>query len=128
MPEHRPALRKSHHCARRPPFEHIARLLQGGGALGSYQAGVYQARHEADLEPDWVAGISIGAVNSAVIAGNPPARRLERLRDFWETVSSPPFGVPDLGLAPADEPGRRARLRSGGVGPRVSGGIEETTA
>jgi NTE family protein len=99
MPEHRPALRKSHHCERRPPFEHIALLLQGGGALGSYQAGVYQALHEADLEPDWVAGISIGAVNSAIIAGNPPARRLERLRDFWETVSSPPFGVPDLGLA-----------------------------
>ena len=100
MPEHRPALRKTHHCERRPPFEHIALLLQGGGALGSYQAGVYQALHEADLEPDWVAGISIGAVNSAIIAGNPPARRLERLRDFWETVSSPPFGVPDLGLAP----------------------------
>ena len=95
MPESRPALRKSHHCPQRPPFEHIALLLQGGGALGSYQAGVYQALHEAGLEPDWVAGISIGAINCALIAGNPPERRLERLRDFWETISTPPFGMPD---------------------------------
>ena len=66
----------------RPPFERIALLLQGGGALGAYQAGVYQALAEADLQPDWVAGISIGAINSAIIAGNPPEARVARLREF----------------------------------------------
>jgi NTE family protein len=71
-------------------------LLQGGGALGSYQAGVYQALAEADLHPDWVAGISIGAVNAALIAGNPPKQRVERLREFWEAVSTSPLGLPDL--------------------------------
>jgi NTE family protein len=75
-------------------FERIALLLQGGGALGSYQAGVYQALAEADLHPDWVAGISIGAINSALIAGNPPEKRVERLREFWETVSESPLGIP----------------------------------
>jgi NTE family protein len=79
---------------RRTPFEQIALLLQGGGALGSYQAGVYQALAEADLHPDWVAGISIGAINSAIIAGNAPERRVERLREFWETVSTSPLGFP----------------------------------
>jgi len=58
-------------AGRRTPFEQIALLLQGGGALGSYQGGVYQALAEADLHPDWIAGISIGAFNSAIIAGNP---------------------------------------------------------
>jgi predicted acylesterase/phospholipase RssA len=62
--------------ARRPPFECIALLLQGGGALGSYQAGVYAALAEAELQPDWVAGISIGAINGALIAGNAPERRV----------------------------------------------------
>src|ERR1700761_974707 len=66
----------------------LALILQGGGALGAYQAGVYQALHEAGLEPDWVAGVSIGAVNSALIAGNPPERRLERLEEFWHEVTS----------------------------------------
>jgi NTE family protein len=80
----------------RPDFERIALLLQGGGALGSYQGGVYQALAEADLHPDWVAGISIGAINAALIAGNPPERRVERLRAFWETVTKPPLGVPYL--------------------------------
>jgi NTE family protein len=82
------------HASQRPPFEQIALLLQGGGALGSYQAGVYEALAEADLHPDWVAGISIGAVNAALIAGNPPDKRVARLREFWEAVSMPPFGVP----------------------------------
>jgi NTE family protein len=77
-------------------FEQTVLLLQGGGALGSYQAGVYQALAEAKLELDWVAGISIGAVNAALIAGNPPEKRVERLRNFWEAVSSPPLGVPSL--------------------------------
>ncbi len=85
---------KTHKLAQRPPFERIALILQGGGALGAYQAGVYQALAEANLHPDWVAGISIGAVNSALVAGNPPERRVERLREFWETVSTSPFGIP----------------------------------
>jgi NTE family protein len=80
----------------RPPFERIALLLQGGGALGSYQAGVYEALTEASLQPDWVAGISIGAVNAALIAGNVPEKRVEKLREFWEAVSTPPLGVPYL--------------------------------
>jgi NTE family protein len=79
---------------KRTPFERIALLLQGGGALGAYQAGVYQALAEAGLHPDWVAGISIGAMNSAIIAGNPPEQRVSRLREFWETVSASPFGLP----------------------------------
>jgi NTE family protein len=79
---------------RRTPFERIALLLQGGGALGAYQGGVYQALAEHDLHPDWVAGISIGAINAALIAGNPPQRRVERLREFWETVSRSPVGIP----------------------------------
>jgi NTE family protein len=78
----------------RTPFEQIALLLQGGGALGSYQAGVYEALAEADLQPDWVAGISIGAINSALIAGNPPEKRVERLREFWHSVSTSPLGIP----------------------------------
>jgi NTE family protein len=64
-------------------------VLQGGGALGSYQAGAYQALSHHDFEPDWVAGISIGAINAAIIAGNPPDRRVQRLKEFWEMVSCP---------------------------------------
>ena len=64
-------------------------VLQGGGALGSYQAGAYQALSHADFEPEWVAGISIGAINAAIIAGNPPERRVARLKEFWEMVSAP---------------------------------------
>ena len=91
------SLRKAHATTGRPPFERIALILQGGGALGSYQAGVYQALAEADLHPDWVAGISIGAINSALIAGNAPEKRVEKLRQFWELVSTSPFGIPDVG-------------------------------
>jgi NTE family protein len=83
-------------ATKHPPFERITLLLQGGGALGSYQAGVYQALAEANLHPEWVAGISIGAINAALIAGNPPETRVERLREFWEAVSTPPLGVPHL--------------------------------
>jgi NTE family protein len=76
-------------------FETIALLLQGGGALGAYQAGVYQALAEADVHPNWLAGISIGAVNAAIIAGNPPEQRVEKLRSFWEMVSAPsPWAAP----------------------------------
>ncbi len=73
------------------PFECIALLLQGGGALGAYQAGVYQGLAAADLHPDWVAGISIGAINAALIAGNAPEARVEKLRRFWETVTADPI-------------------------------------
>jgi NTE family protein len=69
-------------------------VLQGGGALGSYQAGAYQALCHFDFEPDWVAGISIGAINAAIIAGNEPAKRAEKLKEFWETVSAPVPWVP----------------------------------
>jgi NTE family protein len=64
-------------------------VLQGGGALGSYQAGAYQALCHHDFDPDWVAGISIGAINGAIIAGNAPEKRVERLKEFWDMVSSP---------------------------------------
>ena len=66
----------------------IALTLQGGGALGAYQAGIYQALHEAGVEPDSIAGVSIGAINGAIIAGNPREHRLQRLRDFWEGVTA----------------------------------------
>src|SRR5690348_966787 len=69
-----------------PPYETIALMLQGGGALGAYQAGVYEGLHEAGIRPNWVAGISIGALNAAVIAGSPEAQRVDRLREFWETI------------------------------------------
>ncbi|MEP7302144.1 MAG: patatin-like phospholipase family protein, partial [Caldimonas sp.] len=67
-------------------------MLQGGGALGAYQAGVFETLAAMRHTPDWIAGISIGAINAALIAGNPPARRVERIREFWEGVSSFPFG------------------------------------
>jgi NTE family protein len=72
-------------------FASTALLLQGGGALGSYQAGVYQALSEAGIEPDCVAGISIGAINAALIAGNSPEKRLDRLREFWDGVTLDDF-------------------------------------
>jgi NTE family protein len=78
----------------RPPFDRIALLLQGGGALGSYQGGVYEALAEADLHPDCIAGVSIGAINAALIAGNAPGDRVEALRTFWERITAPPFGFP----------------------------------
>src|SRR3954447_16641879 len=74
-------------------------VLQGGGALGSYQAGAYQALCHFDFEPEWIAGISIGAVNAAIIAGNPREKRVDRLKEFWEMVSAPvpwnPIGTGD---------------------------------
>ena len=72
----------------RLPFECVALLLQGGGALGAYQGGVYEALAEADIHPNWIAGISIGAINAAIIAGNPPNSRVDRLREFWMQVTS----------------------------------------
>ena len=64
-------------------------VLQGGGALGSYQAGAFQALCHSGFEPEWVAGISIGAINAAIIAGNAPEKRVDRLKEFWDMVSSP---------------------------------------
>jgi NTE family protein len=74
------------------PFDRVALLLQGGGALGAYQAGVYEALAETGLHPDWVLGISIGAINAAIIAGNAPERRVDKLRGFWEEISAPAMG------------------------------------
>jgi NTE family protein len=88
------------------PFQSIELLLQGGGALGAYQAGVYERLAEAGIEPTWIAGISIGAINSAIIAGNPLADRVARLRSFWEKVSdSHDLGANDFwsGLVMGDE-------------------------
>lgn len=73
----------------RPPFECIALLLQGGGALGAYQGGIYEAMARHGLHPDWIAGISIGAINAAIIAGNPPEKRVQNLRQFWEEITTP---------------------------------------
>ena len=64
----------------------VVLVLQGGGALGAYQVGVYQAMHEAGIEPDWVIGTSIGAINAALIVGNPPEERMKKLDDFWQHV------------------------------------------
>ena len=71
----------------------IVLVLQGGGALGSYQAGVYQALHEAGIEPDWIIGTSIGAINASLIAGNSPQNRLSRLREFWKKMEQIRFGI-----------------------------------
>ena len=72
------------------PFECVALVLQGGGALGAYQAGVYEALAEAGIHPNWLAGISIGAINCALIAGNPPEVRVDRLREFWDGITTNP--------------------------------------
>src|SRR5262249_58314647 len=68
--------------------DRIALVLQGGGALGAYQVGGYQALHDAALEPNWVCGVSIGGINSAIIAGNPPEERLDKLRVFWGRITA----------------------------------------
>src|SRR5574343_1846283 len=73
-----------------PPYKQIVAIFQGGGALGYYQAGVYNGIAQAGIEPTWMAGISIGAINAALVAGNPPEKRVERLHDFWDTVCRPP--------------------------------------
>src|SRR3979411_449561 len=75
--------------ARTPAKAQRVLVLQGGGALGSYQAGAYQALCHFDFEPEWIAGISIGAINAAIIAGNPREKRVDRLKEFWSMVSAP---------------------------------------
>jgi NTE family protein len=91
---------------RRLPFESVALVLQGAGALGAYQAGVYEALSEAGIHPDWIAGVSIGAINGAIIAGNPPSSRVDRLRAFWTQVTAdrswPYLGDPRFRVAQGD--------------------------
>lgn len=87
---------------KRLPYDVTALVLQGGGALGAYQAGVYEGLHEAGIRPNWLAGISIGALNAAIIAGSPEAERVDRLRQFWETICATPVEWPaGEGLADA---------------------------
>ena len=78
------------------PFQGIALVLQGGGALGAYQAGVFQAIHEANIRVDWICGTSIGAINGALITGNLPEQRVEKLREFWETITQPMIRIPNM--------------------------------
>jgi len=91
---------------RRLPFEVVALVLQGGGALGAYQAGVYEALSEAGIHPNWISGVSIGAINAAILAGNPPETRIDRLREFWTQVTAdgpwPGAGDACFGLAKGD--------------------------
>jgi NTE family protein len=81
----------SKHANQRPG--QLVLVLQGGGALGAYQVGVYEAMHEAGLEPEWVIGTSIGAINAAIISGNKPKDRLDRLNDFWGRIEHKAFGA-----------------------------------
>ena len=78
-------------------------VLQGGGALGAYQAGVFEALAETGYTPDWVTGVSIGAINGALIAGNPPEKRVDRLREFWDLVSSGGAWLPSAAPAPVHQ-------------------------
>jgi NTE family protein len=107
MPDAIPAARKRPADTVQEP-RRVALVLQGGGALGSYQAGVYEALAAGGYRPDWVAGISIGAINAAMIAGNAPERRVEALRGFWEQVSAPTALWPELPL-----PGWAQAVRQG---------------
>jgi NTE family protein len=91
--------RRSHSPA--PPGALSALVLQGGGALGAYQGGAFEALAAAGRSPDWLAGISIGAINAALIAGNPPERRVERLREFWQRITA---SVPSPSWAGLDGP------------------------
>lgn len=83
-----------------PPPKKDVLVLQGGGALGSYQAGAFEALRDHGHAPTWIAGMSIGAINAAIIAGNPPERGVERLREFWELATAPVLGRP---LMPSDQ-------------------------
>ena len=78
---------RSRSIARWGEHDHTVLVLQGGGALGAYQAGAYAALSESGIEPDWIAGVSIGAINAALIAGNPPELRVQRLGEFWRRIS-----------------------------------------
>jgi NTE family protein len=96
----------------RTGYERIALVLQGGGALGAYQGGVYEGLYEAGIEPDWIAGISIGAVNAALIVGNAHDQRVARLREFWNLVCEPAYALPLAEWAAAVAPaGASAQAR-----------------
>jgi NTE family protein len=82
--------------ATQPALARRVLVLQGGGALGSYQAGAYEALSQNDFEPEWVAGISIGAINAAIIAGNDRDKRVGKLREFWEMTASPVPWSPNI--------------------------------
>jgi NTE family protein len=101
-------------------FDCVALVLQGGGALGAYQAGVFEGLSEAGIECDWAAGISIGAINAALIAGNEPLQRVERLREFWNTVTAPP-------LLPATSPWWAHAVEHGGEAARTALGWFEAS-
>jgi NTE family protein len=103
------AASKGRNLRARLPFDRVVLLLQGGGALGAYQAGVYQALAETGLHPDWVVGISIGAINAAIIAGNAPERRVERLREFWRKSPPLPWASTPTSSASLNEARLRAR-------------------
>lgn len=105
---------------RKVPYECVALVLQGGGALGAYQGGVFEGLTEAGIECDWAAGTSIGAINAALIAGNEPAHRVERLREFWNTVTAPP-------LLPATAPWWTDAVELGGPVARTALGWFEAS-
>jgi len=99
-PQPPPRTRTKRRAAALPLPDCVALVLQGGGALGSYQAGVIEGLAASGIEIDWVAGISIGAVNAAIVAGNPPERRVERLNQFWDKVTS---SLPSFPIFPNDQ-------------------------
>lgn len=124
-------LRKSHRDLPRPDFDQIALVLQGGGALGAYQAGVYQALDEAGLELDWIAGVSIGAVNAALIAGTPPGQRVEKLHAFWTQVSTEPWCSAWTAMLPQELVGAealRATLNNLNVASSAVSGVKSILA
>src|SRR5690606_3210447 len=94
MTPHRSAIGKR--VARYPT---VALVLQGGGALGGYQCGVYEGLHQAGIRPNWFAGISIGAINAAILAGNAPDDCVDRLSGFWELIAEPAGPLSALGTA-----------------------------
>ena len=97
------------HNSLNPHKLRIVLVLQGGGALGAYQAGVYQALHEHDLVPDWIVGTSIGAINAALIAGNHEPDRLQRVKAFWDRIAHPD----GVDMAKVDDEQRRANIMLG---------------
>jgi NTE family protein len=92
-----PRRRRAKTPERLPLPDQVALVLQGGGALGAYQGGVVQGLEEKGIDIDWVAGISIGAINAAIVAGNPPATRVAKLRGFWEEVTAALPSLPFVG-------------------------------
>ena len=98
----------------------VVLVLQGGGALGAYQVGVYEALHEAGIEPDWVIGTSIGAINAAIIAGNKPQDRVTRLCELWTCFQQPPqLRARHTGLFLAPNAGVGRLASQGGAGRGV---------